>query len=151
MDAKCRYVSSTPGHTLSYGFDPMGRIASVTVTDGPALALSEIEGFAYSYLNRSRQVDTVSRGGQVVVDNSFDSLGRLTSKTNKKASGGATVNSYTYTLDNADRRTKATFADGRYWDYTYDDAGQLTDAVLKSQAESKKMSLAKTQRTQSYE
>ncbi|HRR90496.1 MAG TPA: hypothetical protein P5161_06945, partial [Eubacteriales bacterium] len=124
-----RYVSSTPEHTLSYGFDPMGRIASVSVTDGPT--------FAYSYLNRSRQIATVSRGGQVVVDNSYDTLGRLTGKVNKDINGN-TISSYAYELDDANRRTKITLADGRYWDYTYDDAGE-------------NISLAKTQRTLSYE
>jgi len=124
-----RDTLTTPGHELTFAPDPMGRIASVSVTDGPT--------FAYSYLNRSRQIATVSRGGQVVVDNSYDTLGRLTGKVNKDINGN-TISSYAYELDDANRRTKITLADGRYWDYTYDDAGE-------------NISLAKTQRTLSYE
>jgi RHS repeat-associated protein len=120
-----RNTLTTPGHALTFTPDAMGRISTIAVTGST---------FAYSYLGRSRQVDTVARGNQIV-DNAFDNLGRLTSKTNKKAADGTTtVNSYAYVLNNADQRTKTTFADGRYWDYTYDDAGQLTDAVLKDPA-----------------
>ena len=44
---------------------------------------------------------------------------------------GATTRTYTYVYNDKDQRTKLTLADGSYWEYTYDDKGQVISGVKK--------------------
>ena len=114
----------------SYAYDPMSRVSGVTASNGEApaqaLALSGVEGFAYTFLARSNKVAGVTLNGGPSVAHSFDDLGRLTQKTN--TFGQTTVSSYQYQLNDADQRVLATFADGKYTAYSYDAAGQLLSA-----------------------
>ncbi len=106
------------GNAVTYTYDSAGRINGVSANGN---------AFAYSYLNLSSQVAELTRNTNSVVANTFDTLGRLTNKLNKFANG-STVNSYAYTLNNADERTKVTLADGKYIDYSYNADGELTGA-----------------------
>ena len=47
---------------------------------------------------------------------------------------GATTRTYAYVYNDKDQRTKLTLADGSYWEYTYDDKGQVTSGVKKDSA-----------------
>ncbi len=64
----------------------------------------------------------------------FDDLGRVTSVRHIKApstGGPELVGSQTYAYDILDRRETATFEDGSFWDYDYNDRGELTSADKK--------------------
>ena len=55
----------------------------------------------------------------------FDHAGNLTSVTNKN-SGGTTLSSFSYTLDNDNRKTAVSEADGSAVSFGYDWGGRLT-------------------------
>jgi len=105
------------GSTVTYGYDGMGRIGSAGIPAGT---------FSYSYLNTSTKVVSLSRGGQEVVSKTYDQLARLTKISS--FANSAPLREYSYVYNNSDERTKVTFADGKYIDYTYDLAGQLVTA-----------------------
>ena len=56
--------------------------------------------------------------------NSFDRLNRL--KSTVSSIGSGIVSSHAYSYNDADERTRAALADGSFWNYGYDDLGQLT-------------------------
>ena len=85
--------------------------------------------FAYSYQGVSTKVNDMTLNSNLIVDNSYDTLGRLTQKVNKTP-GGTVINSYNYMLNNSDQRTKVTFADGKYISYGYNLAGEITGAQM---------------------
>ena len=115
--------NTTPVSATSYTYDGMSRLATVgdgtntatytRATGSNLLTNTAITNGASTMLNRAR---------------TYDNVNRLTSITN---SAGAVTRSYIYTLNDKDQRTKITFADGSYWDYTYDDKGQVTGGVKK--------------------
>ena len=47
---------------------------------------------------------------------------------------GATTRTYSYLYNDKDQRTKLTLPDGSYWEYSYDDKGQVTGGVKKNAA-----------------
>lgn len=86
---------------------------------------------AYVYQTNSALIDTLTqkRGASTVLTTTkvFDRLNRLGSIT---ATPPALPNvSTTWTYDDANQRTKAAEAGGEYWDYEYDDLGQVTGGV----------------------
>ena len=48
---------------------------------------------------------------------------------------GATTRAYSYVYNDKDQRTKLTLADGSFWEYTYDDKGQVISGIKKDAAE----------------
>ena len=44
---------------------------------------------------------------------------------------GATTRTYSYLYNDKDQRTKLTLPDGSYWEYSYDDKGQVTGGIKK--------------------
>ena len=84
--------------------------------------------FSYSYTDASGQFTGLTMPGNLTVSRTFDSLGRLASVTNQRNTGVPPVvfSSFAYTYDAADRRTQVDLVDGGRWEYSYDNAGQLT-------------------------
>ncbi len=60
---------------------------------------------------------------------SFNSAHRLTGVS---TTAGSLTKNYGYTLNIKDQRIKTTLADGSYWDYAYDNYGQVINAVRKN-------------------
>ena len=107
----------------SYTYDAMSRIA--TVSDGTNTAeYSRLPGT--SLLNNV----TVKQGANTIVSTAktYDAFNRLLSTA---STAGGVTRTYTYEYNTKDQRTKLTLADGSYWEYTYDDKGQVTSGVKK--------------------
>ena len=103
-----------------------GRLLTVTTGDNV---------FTYGYEPNAPELVseiTANNGTTDVVTTTrtYDDLSRLTQVTAAGIVAG-TVSSHAYTYDTANQRTKATLADGSYWQYTYDDLGQVIGGVKK--------------------
>jgi len=86
-------------------------------------------------VNLDTACDLVARldlPGGSYIENSHDDLGRLLSTALKRADD-TVLNSHSYVYNNGHQRTKQTFAEGNYVDYTYDGIGQLKTAKGKEQ------------------
>ena len=109
--------NSTPLGAAQYTYDTMSRLA--TVSDGANTA-------TYARIAGMNLLDTTTisntSGTVLTRDRNYDSYHRLVSISN---TAGSVTRSYTYTLNDKDQRTRITFADGSYWDYTYDAKGQV--------------------------
>ncbi len=116
--------NSTPLGATQYTYDSMSRLA--TVSDGTNTATYTRATGSNLLTNTS-----ISDGTNTVLNRArvYDNLNRLTSITNSVPSVPSVVKSYSYTYNDKDQRTKITFADGSYWDYTYDDKGQVTGGI----------------------
>jgi RHS repeat-associated protein len=111
--------------TQSYGYDHYNRLTNVTSLAGH---------FGYSYwAPLSDRVQSLGLPGQGTehthIENQFDSLARLTGTTLYKADGTTVLNQHTYQYNDANERTRQTFKEGNYVDYTYDPIGQLKTAM----------------------
>jgi RHS repeat-associated protein len=121
--------------TTGYTYDAASRLKSVT--DGVNFA-------TYNYLASSGgmidnvvyAVDTdLLDGQQLPVTNMFtttktyDQLGRFVSHQSVRASDSKVLSSYGYTYNQRGQRTQAQMTDGSFWDYQYDNLGQLTGAA----------------------
>jgi len=62
----------------------------------------------------------------------YDTLQRLVSISN--SANTQTVSSHAYQYNTANQRTRATLADGSYWEYSYDSLGQVIGGVKKTAA-----------------
>ena len=108
----------------SYGYDDRGRMASVRQNDRSA---------HYSYDDQtgalvSTRFDTA---GQPIAETAreFDDLGRLTHiSTRSLKEHGDFHQSFDYTYNDTNQRTRVETEDGSYWDYRYDDLGQVISA-----------------------
>ena len=67
-------------------------------------------------------LDLQTGGTPLTQTREYDELNRLDQQ---GTTGAAKSFSYEYTYNQANQRTRSDWADGRYWDYTYDDYGQL--------------------------
>ena len=115
-----RLASALDGTAVAtYAYDIQGRLATVTGAPGT---------FAYSYAANSGTVAGISRPGDIATARTFDTLGRLTEVAHSRPgqAPAATIAGFAYTLDDHDRRTRIDLAHGGGWDYTYDNAGQVT-------------------------
>ncbi len=119
-------VSSTLDSELlssaAYTYDPASRMATVTDTSGANIA-------TYAYLPNSLLMDslTFKNAGEtrMTTTKTWDGLSRLESINNVLV-GGTVVSSHNYLYNQANQRSKATLADGSYWEYEYDHLGQVT-------------------------
>src|SRR5437667_564391 len=112
----------------SYLYDSMRRLTNVVSAAGT---------FAYTYdaglggvTAASGLIRKLSLPGGSYITNAFDTVARL-SDTWLKDSAGGILNRHSYVYDVGGERTKQTFKDGNYVDYTYDAIGQLKTALGK--------------------
>src|SRR5881409_60388 len=111
----------------SYLYDNIRRLTNVVSPAG---------SFAYEYSTVAQSVSPaslikkLSLPGGSYITNTFDSAARLLS-TSLKNSSNTVLNSHAYVYDLDGERTKQTFKDGNYLDYTYDALGQLKTALGK--------------------
>ena len=121
-----RTQASVNGQLIAdHTYDAQGRM-SVVAGNGN-LPTGEAVQFTYSYDGASVFITGVAMPGQLSTTKTYDVLNRLVSVENTVgAAAPAVFSSFTYTYDDSDRRTRVDLADGGRWDYTYDNAGQLT-------------------------
>jgi RHS repeat-associated protein len=86
--------------------------------------------FSYTFKGPGNLITNLALPNSSAITNAFDSLARLTG-TYLKKSDGTILNSHVYQYNDAYQRTKQTFKDSNYVDYTYDNIGQLKTAVGK--------------------
>ena len=129
--------------TISYTYTPARLLSGLSLTQpsgtwnqsfqydaGKRLTgtASPAGSFVYSYLTSSGRVPslvsqiTLPTGASI--QNGFDAVGRMQSTALKNPSS-IVLDSQSYLFDTAGQRTKTTFATGNYWNYTYDNAGEL--------------------------
>jgi RHS repeat-associated protein len=110
-----------PGNTpwaQSYQHDGLGRLLSLVSPAGT---------FDYIYFGAYRSPDQILLPGSQTIVNDYwsDPVFRLA------ATSLGTANYHGYEMNARHERTKQTFRDGNYIDYTYDNIGQLKSAVGK--------------------
>lgn len=116
-------LQSARGSVLTnhtYTYDNASRLS--TVSDGA-------RSVTYGYVPNSSLVETLtfSQNDNLVMKTtkSYDKLNRLASISTRNA-GQQTLNSFAYTYNDANQRTRVDLADGSYWLYGYDGLGQVT-------------------------
>ncbi|GEM_PF-2398768 len=113
--------SSTSKHKVEYGYTDASWLETVT---GHSLTNE------YSYVTNRTVLDELDQGGVQTVDRDWDNLNRLTQI--ETDNGTVTLSSHAYEYNNANQRTKATLDGGNYWEYDYDDLGQVISGVKKN-------------------
>jgi RHS repeat-associated protein len=109
------------GHRVEYRYDASSRISRISTASG------DIASYTYDTLGRlSRQTS----GNGVYAEHTYDPVGRLLSLVNHLPNGDV-LSRFAYTYDRRGRRTAMQTHYG-VWVYTYNEAGQLTRAVLSS-------------------
>jgi RHS repeat-associated protein len=107
---------------IGYGYDQASRLD--TVTSGSNTA-------TYGYQPNSSLVGSVTfaqNGSTRLTTNKvYDNLNRLTSISSQPSALSSQLLS-AYTYNSANQRTKATREDGTYWNYGYDNLGQVTSS-----------------------
>ena len=127
QDGRANSVSLWSGqtqfHGIGYGYDVAGRLNSVE---------SGAHTFGYSYHEDSPLIAAVTftNNGVDVMSSrrGFDFLNRLTSVSDVAQ---ATVNSYDYGYTGLARRVRIDLEGGDYWEYAYDDLGQVVSGSKK--------------------
>ncbi|WP_176014020.1 RHS repeat domain-containing protein [Victivallis sp. Marseille-Q1083] len=118
-------TGSTTHQQANYTYGTDGRYA--TISDGGYTAhythnaAGQLSTLRLATATANQTVSTATR--------SFDSAHRLTGVS---TTAGSLTKNYGYTLNIKDQRIKTTLADGSYWDYAYDNYGQVINAVRKN-------------------
>ncbi len=108
------------GHRLTYSYDAVGRLSSITDEASRRIVLYEYD--AVGRLQRK------TLGNGVYTTYAYDAAGQLLNLVNYK-SDATILSRFDYTYDSRGRRTSMGTQDGT-WTYEYDDIGQLTHAVF---------------------
>jgi RHS repeat-associated protein len=113
-------MTDQTGFKVNYHYDAAGRLAGLTDGNGNLVV-------QYTY-NAAGQLVREDLGNGTYATHAYDAAGNLISLVNRAPDG--TVNSrFDYTYDAQGLRTSETTLEGTAF-YTYDDAGQLTSAIL---------------------
>ncbi len=135
------------GHSVERTFDSLSRFSNLSV---PSVSLTVnyqydaasrlnrvVKGnndIAYTYHSDSNLINTInfiSGSNQVITTiKNHDFLNRITSISSAPSASPAV--SYQYDYNNANQRTIATLANGEFWDFTYDNLGQVTSGIKKT-------------------
>ena len=105
--------------TISYTYDVLNRLATVTNTEGTST-------YGYDEVGNRTSLSYPNGSSQTWA---YDTRNRLTS-TKIFNADGAIIQSFDYTLHPTGRRTKITELDGRTSDYTYNDRYWLTSETI---------------------
>ena len=108
-------------------------MASVQQLDTTGTGISNTREARYIYDASTGRVTntTFLTGGQPVAETSreWDAFGRLRSISTRSATDSGNFHqSFTYNVNDANKRNRVDMADGSYWEYRYDDLGQVTSA-----------------------
>lgn len=119
-------LGSTPLTSVSYGYSAQSRLE--TVSDATRSAT-----YGYTANSDLLHTTTLKTGGMTKLTGArlYDNASRLSSIGWVNASSQV-VSSHGYTYDGAGRRTRADLADGSYWEYAYNDKGEVTGEVKKN-------------------
>ena len=112
-------VNGQSGTRASYSYDTNGRLSSLG-NGSRTLHYSYLPGTSYV---SSRQWKDTNDASHQTLNYTYDSQHRLTSVKL------GTAPEVSYTLNAKNQRVQTSFGDGSYWDYSYDDKGQITGAV----------------------
>ncbi len=121
-------LGSNTVSAMGYGYDSRGRLDEVSETGIGAGGFSAEFGYA---ANSDLPVTTVSKAGANTVltgTRTYDNANRLAAIGYARPGDGV-VTSHAYTLDAANRRTKAEREDGTAWTYGYNDRDEVISAV----------------------
>ncbi|MBX3737165.1 MAG: RHS repeat-associated core domain-containing protein [Candidatus Didemnitutus sp.] len=122
LDQLDTWTNGAASQSVAYEYDALSRLH--TVTAGTRIA-------TYAYVPNANLLGSVmlEQGGvnRLVRTATYDQLNRLESMANTPAVG--VPQSFTYTYDPANKRTQAVRQNAQYWDYGYDNLGQVTSAV----------------------
>ena len=134
-------------HKVEYGYDTLGKRTSMQLLNNNSPVVNH--QYTYDVQNRLASVGNGTHaahytrldgsgllsntaiktsGGTTLLstDRAYDAYYRMTSIA---STAGATTRSYAYTYNDKDQRTICTLADGSYWEYAYDDKGQVTGGI----------------------
>lgn len=100
----------------SYEYDGASRLDSLA---SPAGTFDYRYAYKGSAVSAGRLIDRIQLPSGSLITNSHDSVGRL-SETRLVNSSSVTLNKHTYEYDLAGQRTKQTFAEDNYVEYSYD-------------------------------
>lgn len=118
-DGQRTKLVSQDGYTVNYGYDPVGRLISLTDATGKNI-------ISYEYDNAGR-LTKETNGNGTYTTYEYDQQNQLIRLSNYKTDN--TVNSrFEYAYDNLGRRTSMTTVEGTF-EYGYDATGQLTSVV----------------------
>ena len=98
----------------SYGYDATSRLETITTGS---------QTVTYAYHANSGLLNTTAFNGGTSIARSYDGLGRLENITTTPAAD--VPQSYVYTYNNLNQRTRVTREDGSYWSFIYNDRGEL--------------------------
>jgi len=125
------FTATLGGDTVSsmgYGYDDQGRLDEVSE---PGIGTGGFTALLGYMPNSDLPSTTVSKSGSTPVltgTRGYDAADRLTSIGYARP-GNTVVTSHGYTLDDANRRTRADREDGTAWSYGYNDRDEVTSAV----------------------
>src|SRR5437667_870317 len=112
--------------TNRFGWDAAKRLTNVTSQAG-SFTNEYFSGVAGASGFSSRLIKRLLLPNLSIITNDYDSVGRQLG-TWLKTSGGTLLDSATYGYNTANQRTTFTNAAGTYYQYTYDNIGQLKTA-----------------------
>ena len=106
--------------TNAYSYDTAGRVSSLSNGNYSA---------HYSYTTNSPLVSQIlfkqGSATRLTTSMGYDQLNRMTNIVSTPSGAGQTPWSYTAAYNQVNQRTRTTLEDGSYWNYSYDDLGQL--------------------------
>ena len=144
-------VPGIVNHSINYTYDGYGRKTGMSLNNNSTPVFAN----SYAYNSVTGRVATVGDGTYTANYTWQDGTGLLTQNQIRDNSDdvitthnrtydtrlnnyhllstsnttGATTRTYTYEYNTKDQRTKLTLADGTYWEYTYDDKGQVVNGI----------------------
>jgi YD repeat-containing protein len=138
------WTSMVPGGpattSVAYGYDPLGRLASVTMEtrDGQSLATPEVTEYVYDTMGN---LDQVLQSNGVITDYAYDMMSRLESLTHYgpdatpgDLSDNPVLERFAYTVDAAGNRTSETQTDSgghtNAYQWVYDAVGRMVRETL---------------------
>ena len=150
-------IPSIVNHNISYTYDAYGRKTGMSLKNGSTAIFAN----SYGYSSATGRMATVGDGTYTAHYTWQDGTGLMAQNQIKRDSDssvitthnrtygsrlsnynllsvsnttGAATRAYSYVYNTKDQRTRMTLPDGAYWEYTYDDKGQVISGVKKDAA-----------------
>ena len=150
-------IPSIVNYNISYTYDAYGRKTGMSLKNGSAAVF----GNSYGYSSATGRLTSVGDGTYTAHYSWQDGTGLMAQNQIKRDSDssaitthnrtygsrlsnynllsvsnttGAATRAYSYVYNTKDQRTRMTLPDGAYWEYAYDDKGQVVSGVKKDAA-----------------